>query len=55
MVAGGFLLGTLVEAEKIHIYIYIFLKKDMYDSKYNTSYVFLCKSDCGITYLVFAG
>lgn len=27
----------------------------MYDSKYNTSYTFLCKSDCGITYLVFAG
>lgn len=27
----------------------------MYDSKYNTSYVFLCKSDCRITYLVFAG
>lgn len=27
----------------------------MHDSKHNTSYVFRCTSDCGITYLVFAG
>lgn len=48
-VAGGFLLGTLVEGEKK------ILKKDIYNSKHDTSYVFRFMSNCGITYLVFAG